>query len=208
MEVLFESLAPATSPIIKKLNNFKNYAIARGLKNVFGVPADTSLSYDEWQRARLHSKCPQKNNRPANVGSKELNKQENEMLFSLLAQGSVSLTAAVVQLLIAERGSWRILLTGVASLIKDYQERAYFIRIFDILDEKQLWSFRLYKGFRPVSFSQCQQLLAFDSTDNSSDSGIVYGLNFANIPEACEFKNHLERRHAQERKTGPSGASV
>ncbi|EFO87077.1 hypothetical protein CRE_01477 [Caenorhabditis remanei] len=139
--------------------------------------------------------------RPPNVGSRELNSQENEMLFQLVGSDAVSLTAAVVQLLKSDRGSWRIELQhGVVSLVKDYAQRAYFLRIFDILDERVVWDFKLYKAFRVQSFPQCRKLLAFEQMENGED-GVILGLNFFSEYEAAEFKEHLDRRHAQERKS-------
>ncbi|CAI5447152.1 unnamed protein product [Caenorhabditis angaria] len=138
--------------------------------------------------------------RPPNVGSRELTNQENEMLFSLVGPDCVSLTAAVVQLLKSDRGTWRVDLPhGVVSLVKDYQQRAYCLRIYDILDERILWDFRLYKGFRVQNFAQCHKLLAFEQSESAD--GSIYGLNFHSADESAEFKEHLDRRHAQERKS-------
>ncbi|CAI2351249.1 unnamed protein product [Caenorhabditis sp. 36 PRJEB53466] len=138
--------------------------------------------------------------RPPNAGSRELNVQENEMLFSMVGSDSVSLTAAVVQLLKSDRGAWRVELPhGVISLVKDYTQRAYFLRIFDILEERLVWDFKLYKGFRAQSFSQCGKLLAFEQMESGED-GVVIGLNFFSEHETTDFKEHLDRRHAQERK--------
>ncbi|UMM29822.1 hypothetical protein L5515_011992 [Caenorhabditis briggsae] len=143
--------------------------------------------------------------RPPNVGSRELNSQENEMLFQLVGSDAVSLTAAVVQLLKSDRGSWRVELPhGVVSLVKDYAQRAYFLRIFDILDERVAWDFKLYKAFQAQSFPQCRKLLAFEQMENGED-GVVIGLNFFSEYEAAEFKEHLDRRHAQERKSNTPG---
>uniref|UniRef100_A0A8R1HT02 WH1 domain-containing protein n=2 Tax=Caenorhabditis japonica TaxID=281687 RepID=A0A8R1HT02_CAEJA len=110
------------------------------------------------------------------------------MLFQLVGPDAVSLTAAVVQLLKSDRGAWRVDLPhGVISLVKDYAQRAYFLRIFDILDERVVWDFKLYKAFRAQSFPQCRKLLAFEHTE-SGDDGVVIGLNFFSEYEASEFK--------------------
>lgn len=118
----------------------------------------------------------------------ELNSQENEMLFALVGSEAVCLTAAVVQLLKSDRGAWRVDLPhGVISLVKDYAQRAYFLRIFDILEERIVWDFKLYKAFRAQSFPQCRKLLAFEQMENGED-GVVIGLNFFSEYEAAEFK--------------------
>uniref|UniRef100_A0A8R1EKJ9 WH1 domain-containing protein n=2 Tax=Caenorhabditis japonica TaxID=281687 RepID=A0A8R1EKJ9_CAEJA len=68
-----------------------------------------------------------------------------------------------------------------------------------------------YKAFRAQSFPQCRKLLAFEHTE-SGDDGVVIGLNFFSEYEASEFKEHLDRRHAQERKSNgtrqPGGIPV
>ncbi|CAB3409126.1 unnamed protein product [Caenorhabditis bovis] len=141
-----------------------------------------------------------KTKRPPNVGSRELSNQENEMFFQLIGPDAVSLTAAIVQLLKSDRGSWQIELPhGVISLVKDYAHRAYFIRIFDILEEQMVYEFKLYKGFQAKSFPSCSKLLAYQP-DQYGDGPIV-GLNFYSAAEAAEFKEHLDRRHAQEKKS-------
>ncbi|EGT45527.1 CBN-WSP-1 protein [Caenorhabditis brenneri] len=146
--------------------------------------------------------------RPPNIGSQELNLQENEMLFQLIGPDAVSLTAAVVQLLKSDRGAWRVELPhGVLSLVKDYTQRAYFLRIYDILDERILWDFRLYKAFKPHSFQQCRKLLAFEQMENGED-GVVIGLNFFSENETADFKVHLDKRHATERKSSAPARPV
>ncbi|KAK6060089.1 hypothetical protein COOONC_02258 [Cooperia oncophora] len=82
--------------------------------------------------------------RPMNTGSKLLERQENEMLFSIIGADNFSLSAAVVELLFVENRQWRLTFRGVISLVKDYQKRAYFLRLYDILSGQKLWDFKLY----------------------------------------------------------------
>lgn len=56
--------------------------------------------------------------RPPNTGSKLLERQENEMLFSIIGPDNVSLSAAVVELLFVESRQWKLTFRGVISLIK------------------------------------------------------------------------------------------
>ncbi|KAL6739006.1 hypothetical protein Aduo_012499 [Ancylostoma duodenale] len=154
-----------------------------------------------------------KKRRPPNTGSKLLERQENEMLFSIIGPDNISLSAAVVELLFVESRQWKLTFRGVISLIKvtsllfrtwyeldllqDYQNRAYFLRLYDILSGRKLWDFRLYRGFQAVSYGNCPCLLTFEDESR----GHVYGLNFASVEEARDFKGHLDKRHEQEGKS-------
>ncbi|KAE9421214.1 hypothetical protein Angca_004103 [Angiostrongylus cantonensis] len=141
-----------------------------------------------------------KRRRPPNTGSKLLERQENEMLFSILGADNVSLSAAVVELLFVENKQWKLTFRGVVSLVKDYQNRAYFLRLYDILSGRKLWDFRLYKGFRAVGYGNCPYLLTFEDESRRQS----YGLNFSSVEETHDFKGHLDKRYEQESK--PSAA--
>ncbi|PAV60308.1 hypothetical protein WR25_19185 [Diploscapter pachys] len=116
-----------------------------------------------------------KRKRPPNSGSILLENQENQMLFGLLGSDNVSLSAGVVELLEARNHKWNCTNRGVVSLVKDYRNRAYFIRLFDILEGHQLWEFRLYRGFELIDQQHCANLLTFETELD----GHVYGLNFS-----------------------------
>ncbi|VDM69669.1 unnamed protein product [Strongylus vulgaris] len=60
------------------------------------------------------------------------------MLFSIIGPDNISLSAAVVELLFVESRQWKLTFRG------DYQNRAYFLRLYDILSGRKLWDFRLY----------------------------------------------------------------
>ncbi|CAJ0602492.1 unnamed protein product [Cylicocyclus nassatus] len=152
------------------------------------VPVNPPLSYTGGDR---------KKRRPPNAGSKLLERQENEMLFSIIGPDNISLTAAVVELLFVENRQWKLMFRGVISLVKDYQNRAYFLRLYDILSGRKLWDFRLYRGFQAVSYGNCPFLLTFEDESRRN----VYGLNFSSVEEARDFKGHLDKRHEQEGKS-------
>lgn len=60
------------------------------------------------------------------------------------------------------------------------------------------WTFRFrYKGFQAVGYGNCPCLLTFEDESHRQ----VYGLNFACIEEAHDFKGHLDKRHEQEGKS-------
>ncbi|KAK6027550.1 hypothetical protein OSTOST_06419 [Ostertagia ostertagi] len=108
------------------------------------IPTTVPHSYTERRETHMLSDGERKKRRPPNTGSKLLERQENEMLFSIIGPDNVSLSAAVVELLFVESRQWKLTFRGVISLVKDYQNRAYFLRLYDILSGRKLWDFRLY----------------------------------------------------------------
>lgn len=77
--------------------------------------------------------------RPDNTGSKLLTIEENTALFNLIGTNCVSLAAGVCQLFRAEHGCWRKVSTGVVSLVKDYNQKAYCLRIFNLQEEQLIF---------------------------------------------------------------------
>lgn len=80
-----------------------------------------------------------KRDRPQNTGSSLLSNHENQTLFSLLGHDCISLAAGVVQLLRGENRTWRKIHVGIISLVKDYNKRAYVLRLYDIVKREPLW---------------------------------------------------------------------
>lgn len=66
-----------------------------------------------------------------NVGSIMISKSENADVFRLLNDRAQSLSAAVVQLLTSSAGSrsWRVVVTGVACFVKDWNRKGFFIQV-------------------------------------------------------------------------------
>lgn len=80
--------------------------------------------------------------RPPNTGAQLISASENAILFSLLGHDCISLAAGVVQLLKSDPrspGLWLKAHRGVVSLVKDYDKRAYFLRLYDIYKKQYLW---------------------------------------------------------------------
>ncbi|MCP9266167.1 BMA-WSP-1 [Dirofilaria immitis] len=112
-------------------------------------------------------------------------KVENNTLFSLLGHDCISLAAGVVQLLKSDPrnpGVWVKAHRGVVSLVKDYDKRAYFLRLYDIYRKQYLWQQMLYKNFHASQPLGCSYLLTFEGDD------CVFGLNFSSKEEAYSFK--------------------
>ncbi|VDP14194.1 unnamed protein product, partial [Onchocerca flexuosa] len=136
--------------------------------------------------------------RPPNTGALLFNSVENSMLFSLLGHDCISLAAGVVQLLKSDPqnpGVWIKTHRGVVSLVKDYDKRAYFLRLYDIYRKQYLWQQMLYKNFHASQPLGCPHLLTFEGDE------CVFGLNFSSKEEAYSFKCHLDKRYEQEKKS-------
>uniref|UniRef100_A0A671PDM3 Neural Wiskott-Aldrich syndrome protein-like n=1 Tax=Sinocyclocheilus anshuiensis TaxID=1608454 RepID=A0A671PDM3_9TELE len=82
-----------------------------------------------------------------NVGSSLLSPQENERLEHLLGRRCVSLSSAVVQLLMAlpsEPNRWTPQQSGVVCFVKDSPQRSFFIRLYDIKAGNLVWEQEIY----------------------------------------------------------------
>uniref|UniRef100_A0A0M3HR10 WH1 domain-containing protein n=1 Tax=Ascaris lumbricoides TaxID=6252 RepID=A0A0M3HR10_ASCLU len=136
--------------------------------------------------------------RPPNYGAQLLSAAENQTLFSLLGHDCISLAAGVVQLLKADPDNprfWTKVHVGVISLVKDYEKRAYFLRLYEIFKKQFTWEQMLYKNFRVSSAPTCPNLLSFEGDE------CVYGVNFSSREEAINFKHHLDKRYEQEQRS-------
>ncbi|XP_056116907.1 actin nucleation-promoting factor WAS-like [Rhinichthys klamathensis goyatoka] len=82
-----------------------------------------------------------------NAGCSLLSPQENERLEDLLGRRCVSLSSAVVQLLMAvpsEPNRWTPQQSGVVCFVKDSHQRSFFIRLFDLKAGKLVWEQEIY----------------------------------------------------------------
>ncbi|XP_061921705.1 actin nucleation-promoting factor WASL-like isoform X1 [Entelurus aequoreus] len=148
-----------------------------------------------------------KQQRQSNVGSILLTPQENESIFNHLGRKCISLSSAVVQVLTSERNAtWNKRCFGVASLIKDNPQRAYFIRVYDIKDGKMLFEQELYTNFG-INLPRTYFItFAGDTTQ--------VGLNFASEEEAKRFRGHIlelvgkRQRKSEKRREPPNGPSL
>ncbi|KAH7714885.1 WH1 domain containing protein [Aphelenchoides avenae] len=135
--------------------------------------------------------------RPLSTGTKLLTATENEKFKAVLGQDRVSLCAAIVQLLRTSREdpwSWQKAHTGVVSLVKDYSRRSFVIAVFDVEYFDLLWEQMLYENFQAKGYPNCPCLITFEG-DN-----FMYGLNFADLEEARNFKQYLDKRYETEQK--------
>ncbi|XP_056319548.1 actin nucleation-promoting factor WAS [Danio aesculapii] len=108
--------------------------------------------------------------------------QENEKLEDLLGRRCVSLSSAVVQLLMAlpsDPNRWTPQQSGVVCFVKDSSLRSFFIRLYDIKAGKLVWEQEIYNQL------MYQKTKPFFHTFPGDDCQV--GLNFADVKEAENF---------------------
>ncbi|XP_067269826.1 actin nucleation-promoting factor WAS isoform X1 [Pseudorasbora parva] len=126
------------------------------------------------------------------AGSLLLSPQENERLEDLLGRRCVSLSSAVVQLLMAvpsEPNHWTPQQSGVVCFVKDSHLRSFFIRLYDIKAGKLVWEQEIYNQL------MYQKVRPFFHTFPGDDCQV--GLNFADVTEAENFFTVVEDKISQ-----------
>ncbi|XP_073397386.1 actin nucleation-promoting factor WAS [Dendrobates tinctorius] len=125
---------------------------------------------------------------------------ENQKVIQLLGRKCMTLATTVVQLLMSPNNDhWIKQSCGVVCLVKDNPKRSYFIRIYDIMEEKLIWEQELYQQL--IYLTPCPYFHTFPSDECQA------GLNFANEEEAEIFRAVVEeklqkRQHRQEKRQG------
>ncbi|XP_066436032.1 actin nucleation-promoting factor WAS isoform X1 [Eleutherodactylus coqui] len=133
-----------------------------------------------------------------NAPSVLLKAQENQKLFQLLGRKCTALATTVVQLFLAPGGDrWMKQSCGVVCLVKDNPKRSYFIRLYDVTEEKLMWEQELYQQLMYLTPAP------FFHTFPSDECQV--GLNFANEEEAEAFQTVVEeklqkRQHRQDKR--------
>ncbi|XP_053330234.1 actin nucleation-promoting factor WAS isoform X2 [Spea bombifrons] len=133
-----------------------------------------------------------------NAPSKLLLPQENQKVFQLLGRKCLALVTSVAQLFLAPCGDrWVKQYCGVLCFVKDNPRRSYFIRLYDITEEKMLWEQELYQQLHYLT--PRPYFHTFPSDDCQA------GLNFADEDEAAAFQAMVEekmqkRQHRQDRR--------
>lgn len=84
---------------------------------------------------------------------------------------------------------WLKLGAGLLSLMKDYDRRSYFIRLFDMVTWQCLFEQELYNEFQ---YSQDRTFFHSFSGDNS-----VCGFNFTDEDEAAQFGEAVQGKVEQ-----------
>ena len=125
-----------------------------------------------------------------NKGSMLLSKEENDLVFSLLGEKCVTLSSAVIQLLVTTpptHSKWTKHTTGVVCFVKDNIVRSYFIKVYDIDNKRQcVWQQELYRYF---DYKAAR--INFHTFEADSCRA---GLYFADSNEANDFLNIVESK--------------
>ncbi|KRZ56120.1 putative succinyl-CoA ligase [GDP-forming] subunit beta, mitochondrial [Trichinella nativa] len=147
-----------------------------------------------------------KKSRPTNKHSLLLSPEENEQVFRCLGSKNYTLSTAVAQLLSVEHHTpdlWVSKQFGVVCLVKDYNARGYFLRMYDIKKGFIVWEQEIYDEFNSTRL--CDELLAFEG------DYCMFGLNFASVDEANDFhcqiqklQNRIAERESASRTVAPS----
>uniref|UniRef100_A0A673HP48 Wiskott-Aldrich syndrome protein-like n=1 Tax=Sinocyclocheilus rhinocerous TaxID=307959 RepID=A0A673HP48_9TELE len=135
-----------------------------------------------------------------NVGSSLLSPQENERLEHLLGRRCVSLSSAVVQLLMAlpsEPNRWTPQQSGVVCFVKDSPQRSFFIRLYDVKAGNLVWEQEIYNQL------MYRRTKPFFHTFPGDDCQV--GLNFADVAEADSFFAVVEEKISQRNNRFGSG---
>ncbi|KAG8548964.1 hypothetical protein GDO81_023386 [Engystomops pustulosus] len=134
-----------------------------------------------------------------NVPSVLLQAQENQKVFQMLGRKCMTLATTVAQLLLSPNNDhWIKQGCGVVCIVKDNPKRSYFIRFYDITEEKLVWEQEIYQQF--AYSSPRPYFHTFPSDEYQA------GLNFASEEEAENFRAVVEekmqkRQHRQERRS-------
>lgn len=137
-----------------------------------------------------------------NVPSCLLHSQENDKVFELLGRKCTTLATSVVQLYLAlphSSNRWSKQQTGVLCFVKDNPKRSYFIRLYDLKEEKMVWEQELFSQFTYLAPTPFFHTFAADECQA--------GLNFTDEQEAEAFLDvvteKIEKRHNRQEKRQP-----
>uniref|UniRef100_A0A7E4V320 WH1 domain-containing protein n=1 Tax=Panagrellus redivivus TaxID=6233 RepID=A0A7E4V320_PANRE len=161
-----------------------------------GYPAAHSYGHNNYHGAG--QSIPKNKKRPSNSGSRFLTDDENALLFSMLGNDCISLAAGICQLYRADNGHWTRVVTGVIALVKDYNRRAYVLRMYNLDTQTLSWEQILYRLFQANYYPSVPRFLSFEGDQ------AVYGLSFAEELEATDFGFHLKKRYEAEQKSSRS----
>nr|XP_022918687.1 neural Wiskott-Aldrich syndrome protein-like [Onthophagus taurus] len=117
-----------------------------------------------------------------NVESLLLSRDENLKIFELLGYGCESKSTAIVQLFQTEHpkhDEWIKHHTGIVCLIKDYNLKTYFFRLYCFDSCTLIWEYKI-----PPAFSY---VLSAKFLHTFIGEGCAYGLSFTDEIEASSF---------------------
>ncbi|CAF1010902.1 unnamed protein product [Rotaria sp. Silwood1] len=140
--------------------------------------------------------------RPTHNPSKNLQQHELSNLYDILGSNCVTLSTAVAQVLHGYNGTWRKQACGVFCFVKDYQNRSYCFRLYDLRSRLSI-----YEELVPASLRLEKALDVFYTFDGSN---CKIGINFVDRDEAQTFSHHFHSKQEdrQKKKKTPAPTKV
>lgn len=134
--------------------------------------------------------------RPTNSPSKNLLQNELQNLFGILGTNRITLATAVAQILHANNGTWRKQACGVFCFVKDYDNKSYYFRLYDLKARQSI-----YEELAPGSLRLEKASDVFYTFDGSN---CKIGINFADRDEAqtFSFNFHSKQENRQNKREG------
>lgn len=134
--------------------------------------------------------------RPSNVTSKNLSQIESQNLYDILGTSRITLATAVAQILHGNNGSWRKQACGVFCFVKDYDNKNYYFRLYDLKARRSI-----YEELAPGSLRLEKASDVFYTFDGSN---CKIGINFVDRDEAQTFSYsfHSKQENRQNKKEG------
>ncbi|OAF69382.1 hypothetical protein A3Q56_02868 [Intoshia linei] len=137
-----------------------------------------------------------------NSESKMLSDNENQKLFNIIGERQQTLSTTVVQLFGSNTNInypvWRKICFGVITFIKDYRRKNYFVRIWNISNERML---------KEICFFSTTEYIIVNKYFHKikQQDGDIFGLNFANEIESnifgtCAVKKLMNRKKRAEQQ--------
>ncbi|CAF2407083.1 unnamed protein product [Rotaria sp. Silwood2] len=138
--------------------------------------------------------------RPTHNPSKNLIPNELQCLYDILGSQCVTLSTAVAQVLHGYNGTWRKQACGVFCFVKDYANRSYCFRLYDLKSRQSI-----YEEIVPASLRLEKAVDVFYTFDGSN---CKIGINFVDRDEAQTFSHHFhskqEDRQKKKKPTAPT----
>ncbi|CAF1493961.1 unnamed protein product [Adineta steineri] len=137
--------------------------------------------------------------RPTHNPSKNLESHELQCLFEILGHNRVTLATAVAQVLHGYNGTWRKQACGVFCFVKDYDNRSYCFRLYDLKSRQAI-----YEEVVPAVLRLEKAMDVFYTFDGSN---CKIGINFVDRDEAQTFSHHFHSKQEdrqKKKKTNPT----
>lgn len=147
-----------------------------------------------------------------NQASSLLSTEENLQVFKLLGSRCQTIATTVVQLFTAPPNSlqWFKKDTGVLCFVKDFNKKNYFFRLFSLKRNQLAWETEIYNNMEyseaaPFFHTFEGKYIIFHFVEmvlykvTLGDDCIV-AFNFANLPEANEFKAVVKSKIAAKKR--------